>query len=112
MRDSEDGILSSVMARAAIGLDDLRHQRQAILAAAARRGARDLRIFGSVATGTATEGSDVDVVARFEPDRSLLDLGGLKADLEELLGCSVDVVSEGGLRQEFREAVLRQAVAL
>ena len=100
------------MAHAVIALDDLRHQRQSILAVAARRGARDLRGFGSVAAGTATAESDVDLLARFEPDRSLLDLGGLKADLEELLGCPVDVVSEAGLRAEFREAVLRQAVAL
>jgi uncharacterized protein len=100
------------MARTAIQLDEVRRHRQAILAAAARRGASELRIFGSVATGTATAGSDVDVVARFGPDRSLLDLGGLKADLEDLLGCPVDVLSEEGLRPEFRDAVLRQAVAL
>jgi len=100
------------MARAVIALEDLRHQRQSILAAVARRGAQDLRVFGSVAAGTATPGSDVDFLARFEPDRSLLDLGGLKADLEELLGCSVDVVSEAGLRPDFRASVLRQAVPL
>lgn len=100
------------MAHNVIKLDDLRRNRPAILAAAARRGARDLRIFGSVASGTATAESDVDLVARFGPERSLLDLGGLKADLEDLLGCPVDVLSEEGLRPEFREAVLRQAVAL
>jgi uncharacterized protein len=100
------------MVHTVIKLDDLRRRRPAILAAAARRGACDLRIFGSVASGTATAESDVDVVARFGPERSLLDLGGLKADLEDLLGCSVDVLSEEGLRPEFREAVLRQAVAL
>ena len=100
------------MAHTVIKLDDLRRNRPAILAAPARRGARDLRVFGSVASGTATAESDVDVVARFGPERSLLDLGGLKADLEDLLGCSVDVLSEKGLRPEFREAVLRQAIAL
>lgn len=100
------------MARTAIKLDDVRRHRQAILDAAARRGAFQVRIFGSVAAGTATPGSDVDVVARFSPERSLLDLGGLKADLEELLGCPVDVLSEEGLRPEFRDAVLRQAVTL
>ena len=100
------------MARHVIALDDLRRQRRPILAAAARRGAHDLRVFGSVAAGAATSASDVDLLARFDPDRSLLDLGGLKADLEELLGCPVDVVSEAGLHGEFRDAVLRQAVAL
>ena len=100
------------MGRSAIKLDDLRHQRQAILALAERHGARNLRIFGSVAAGASTAASDVDVLARFDSDRSLLDLGGLKADLEDLLGCSVDVVSEGGLRHGFREVVLQQAIAL
>ncbi len=100
------------MERTTTKLDDLRRHRQAILAAAARRGASDIRVFGSVAAGTATTASDVDVLARFGPERSLLDLGGLKADLEELLGCPVDVLSEEGLRPEFRDAVLRQAVVL
>ena len=100
------------MSHAAIDLAGLRRRRQAILAAAARRGAHDLRVFGSVARGSAGPGSDVDLLARFDPARSLLDLGGLKADLEELLGCEVDVVSEGGLREGFREVVLGQAVPL
>jgi predicted nucleotidyltransferase len=100
------------MAHPTIRLDDVRRQRSAILAAAARRGASNLRVFGSVASGTATPASDVDVLARFAPDRSLLDLGGLKADLEDLLGCPVDVLSEEGLRPAFRDAVLRQAIAL
>jgi predicted nucleotidyltransferase len=100
------------MAQATIMLSDVRRQRPAILAAAARRGASNLRIFGSVAAGTATAASDLDLLARFSPDRSLLDLGGLKADLEELLGCPVDVLSEEGLRPEFRDAVLRQAISL
>lgn len=100
------------MGHTTIDLAGLRQQRQAILAAAARRGARDLRVFGSVAAGSAGPGSDVDLLARFDADRSLLDLGGLKADLEELLGCEVDVISEAGLREGFREAVLGQAVPL
>jgi predicted nucleotidyltransferase len=100
------------MAQATIQLDDVRRQRSAILAAAARRGASNLRVFGSVAVGTATEESDLDLLAHFSPDRSLLDLGGLKADLEELLGCPVDVISDEGLQPEFRDVVLRQAISL
>ena len=100
------------MAQVTIMLDDVRRQRPAILAAAERRGASNLRIFGSVAAGTATAASDLDLLAHFSPDRSLLDLGGLKADLEELLGCPVDVLSEDGLRPEFRAVVLRQAISL
>jgi predicted nucleotidyltransferase len=100
------------MERSPTRLEEVRRHRQAILAAAARRGASNLRVFGSVAVGTATSASDLDVLVHFSPDRSLLDLGGLKADLEELLGCPVDVLSEEGLRPEFRDAVLRQAVVL
>ena len=60
----------------------MRRKRQAILAVAERRGAHDLRVFGSVASGRYAAESDVDFVARIGPERSLLDLGGLKADLE------------------------------
>lgn len=93
-------------------LDELRRQRAPILAAAHRWGAHRLRVFGSVASGAAIESSDLDLVASFDPERSLLDVGGLKADLEELLGCSVYVLSDGGLRGEFRSTVLREAVEL
>ncbi len=95
-----------------VTLEDLRGKRVAILAAAARWGAHDLRVFGSVARESSSDGSDVDVIARFDADRSLLDLGGLKADLEEILGCPVDVLSEGGLRPDFRASAVREAVEL
>lgn len=85
------------MAPMAMDLQELRRSRQAILAAAARRGARSVRVFGSVARGDATATSDVDVLVTFEPGRSLLDQVHLIADLEDLLGRRVDVVAEGGL---------------
>jgi len=47
-----------------------------------------------------------------EEGRSLLDLGGLLMDLQDLLGCSVDVVTEEGLRERIRARVLKEAVAL
>jgi predicted nucleotidyltransferase len=93
-------------------LDELRRQRAPILTVASRWGAHRLRVFGSVARGAALESSDLDLVASFDPDRSLLDMGGLKADLEDLLGCPVDVLSDAGLRGEFRATVLREAVEL
>jgi hypothetical protein len=71
-----------------------------------------VRLFGSVARGENTETSDVDVLVRFDPDRSLFDHGGLIADLEDLLGVKVDVVSEGGMRERFRMRILGEAVAL
>ena len=51
-------------------------------------------IFGSVARGDAGEQSDLDLIVRFEPGRSLLDHGGLVMDLRELLGRRVDVIDE------------------
>jgi predicted nucleotidyltransferase len=96
----------------AITRQGLSQKREAILEIARRHGAHDLRVFGSVARGDNTESSDVDILVRFEPDRSLFDHGGLIADLEELLGVSVDVVSEGGMRDRFRAGVMSEAVPL
>lgn len=90
----------------------LQQKRPEILRIAARYGAHNLRIFGSVARGEADPKSDVDVLVDLEPGRNLLDLGGLLMDLEELLGCRVDVVTEKGLRPRIRERVLREAVSL
>ena len=73
---------------------------------------RSVRIFGSAARGEADERSDVDVLVDMEPGRSLLDLAGVLVDLEELLGCKVDVVTERGLRERIRERVLQEAVPL
>ena len=93
-------------------LEALRKIRAEILAIAARRGARRLRVFGSVARGDGGPTSDVDFLVEFEPGRSLLDFGGLVADLEELLDCKVDVVSEPALRPRFRERVTKEAIPL
>ncbi len=87
-------------------------RRDAILAIARRYGASDIRIFGSVARGDATETSDLDLIVRFEPDHSLFDHGGLLIDLQDLLGVKVDVISEGGMRERFRNHVMREAVPL
>ena len=87
-------------------------KRNAIIAAAKRHGASDIRIFGSVARGDANESSDVDFIARFEPGRSLFDQGGLLMDLRELLGVRVDLVSEGALSGRFGQIVRSEAVAL
>jgi hypothetical protein len=94
-------------------IEQLRTQRrEEILRLAASRGARNVRVFGSVARGDSGERSDIDFLVDLEPGRSLLDLGGLNLDLERLLGSRVDVVSSRGLRDRVRERVLREAVAL
>ena len=87
-------------------------KREEILRLAAKRGARNVRVFGSVARGESDAKSDVDFLVDLEPGRSLLDLGGLQRDLEELLAARVDVVSSRGLRERVRERVLRDAVPL
>ena len=91
---------------------ELMSKRKQILEVAAKRGARRIRVFGSAARGDSGPASDVDFLVDFEPGRSLLDQGGLVMDLQDLLGCKVDVVSEGGLRARYRERVLREAVPL
>ena len=93
-------------------LEELRARREAILALARRHGAYDLRVFGSVARGEADARSDIDFLVALEPGRSLLDLGGLRMDLRDALGCEVDVVTEAGLRPRVRERVLREAAPL
>jgi predicted nucleotidyltransferase len=90
----------------------LREKREAILQIAARHGARNVRVFGSVARGEADEQSDIDFLVEMAPGRSLLDLGGLLMDLRELLGRNVDVVTDRGLRPRIRERVLNEAVTL
>jgi uncharacterized protein len=88
----------------------VRVRREEILRIAARYGARNVRVFGSIARGEADEQSDIDFLVELEPGRSLLDLGGLQYELESLLGCPVDVVTERGLKARIRDRVLREAM--
>jgi predicted nucleotidyltransferase len=87
-------------------------KREEIHRIAARYGASNVRVFGSVARGEADEQSDIDLLVDLEPKRSLLELAGLLVDLEELLGCTVDVVPEDSLRKRIKDRVLKEAIAL
>jgi uncharacterized protein len=87
-------------------------KRDEILRIAARRGARNVRVFGSVARGENDPLSDIDFLVDLEPGRSLFDLSGLLIDLEAVLHSPVDVVTEPGLRSRIRDRVLREAVPL
>jgi uncharacterized protein len=90
----------------------LRLNREAILVLASKFGARNVRLFGSVARGEQREDSDIDLLVEMEPARSLLDLIGLNQELEDLLGCKVDVVSDRGLDRYIKDEVLAEAVSL
>ena len=90
----------------------LRSKRTKILQIAARHGARKVRVFGSVAQGTARRDSDVDFLVELEKGRSLLDHAALIVDLERLLKRPVDVASERGLRPPVRKQVLKDAIPL
>lgn len=90
----------------------VKEKREEILCIASRYGAHDLRVFGSVARGESGRESDVDFLVELEDGRSLLDLGGLQMELEELLGCKVDVVTESGLYWLLRRRILKEAQPL
>lgn len=90
----------------------LGEKREAILRIASKHGARNVRVFGSVARGEADEKSDVDFLVEMESGRSLLDLGGLLMELRDLLGRDVDVATERGLKPRIRARVLEESVTL
>jgi hypothetical protein len=93
-------ILPSPLVRRAAGMIKRR---------AASHGATAVRVFGSHAEGRAGPRSDLDLLVRFAPGRDLFDLIGLQQDLEDRLGCPVDVVSERGLSPFLKEHILAQA---
>ena len=90
----------------------IRRKRDEILRMAANRGASNVRIFGSVARGEDDPDSDVDFLVDMAPGRSLMDMGGLLMDLQDLLGRQVDLVTEDGLHWYIRDRVLGEAVAI
>jgi len=92
--------------------ESLRSRRNEILAVALKHGARNVRIFGSVARGAAGPASDVDILVELEPGRTLIDHAALLLELQQLLDCDVDVVTDRGLRPRIRDQVLREAVPL
>ena len=96
-----------------MGIEEILGERRGdILQIAARHGARNVRVFGSVARGEAGADSDLDLLVDAGPERSAFFPAGLVADLEECLGRRVDVLTEGALHRYIRDQVLREAVPL
>jgi len=91
---------------------DVLEKRDEILRIAAGHGARTVRFFGSAVRGEETPESDIDLLVEFEPGRNLLDHVALVQDLEDLLGRTVDVVTEGGLHWYIRDRIHQEAVPL
>ena len=90
----------------------LEDKRDEILELAKRHGVTRIRVFGSVARGEAGPSSDVDFLVDVGPHPSPWFPGGLVADLEDLLGKRVQVVTEGGLNDLLRDRVLAEAIPL
>jgi len=92
--------------------ETLKEKRDQIFTIARQYGARNVRIFGSIARGEGKRDSDLDVLVDLEPGRSLLDIIAIKQDLEDLLNTKVDVVTEAAVSPYIRDEVLRQAISL
>ena len=86
--------------------------REAILRIAAQHGARNVRVFGSVARGDDRANSDVDLLVEMGDDRSLLDLVGLEQDLGELLERHVDVLTDDSIHPALRARITAEARTL
>ena len=93
-----------------VTLTDIQQKRADILRIAASHGASEVRLFGSVVRGTAGDGSDLDILVKMAPDRSLLDRIAISQDLEDLLHVKVDVVNEKALAPSVRRQVLREGI--
>jgi uncharacterized protein len=87
-------------------------RREQIVALAQQHGARNVRLFGSVARGESREDSDIDVLVDWEPGRSLWDHAGLKLALEDLLGRRVDVSTSRALHWLVRDRILAESIQI
>jgi predicted nucleotidyltransferase len=92
--------------------DTISEKREVIVRIAARHGASQVRLIGSVARGEARPDSDVDLLVTWSEGTSLLDQAALMLELESLLGRKVDIASDGWVKPSIRESVYRDAIAL
>jgi len=95
-----------------VTLDTIRREKRTeIVRLGELYGARNIRVFGSVARGDNNSASDVDLLVDMDQGRSLFDLAGFVADVQDLLGVRVDVVTVGGLRY-LRDRIFAEAIAI
>jgi uncharacterized protein len=95
-----------------MSLTDLAQRTPEIRRLADTHGIARLRVFGSRARREDTGTSDLDLLVDLAPDRDLLDLAAFKLDLEDLLGCRVDVITEAGISPYLRDRILTEAKPL
>ena len=95
-----------------VTLSDIQSRKEQILEVAARHGASRVRIFGSVSRGDASPSSDIDLLVHLNENATLLEQIGLKNDLEDLLGCNVDVVDDDAVSPAIRDVIMAEAVTL
>lgn len=96
-----------------LGISDIiGDKREAVLRLAEQYGASDVRVFGSVARGEARPDSDVDLLVRFPPSRSIFDLVGLWLDLQDLMGREVSLIADSIEDQQFLNRILEDAILL
>lgn len=93
-------------------LNQLKENREALLSIAKKRGAFNVRVFGSVSREEETPNSDIDFLVSMEQGRSLLDLVGLQQDLTAYLLRNVDVISDDGLNKYLRDRIINEALPL
>ena len=93
-------------------VDLVQVKREQILRLAKRHGVTRVRVFGSMARGDAGPQSDVDLLIDVGAESSAWFPGGLVAELEELLGRRVQIVTERGLDDLLRDRVLEEAIPL
>jgi predicted nucleotidyltransferase len=91
----------------------IQDKREDILKIATKHGAFNVRVFGSVARGEETENSDIDFLIDYDLAKtSPWFPGGLLVDLEDILGCKVDVVTEESLHHLIKQRILKEAIKL
>lgn len=95
-----------------VAFNDIKARREDIIRICELHGGHNIRVFGSVARGDATENSDIDFLIHLDSDRSLVDQAAIIRELQELLGQKVDVVPDSSLHRVIREQVLQEAKPL
>lgn len=90
----------------------LKAKRDLIVKIGGKHGIYNIRVFGSVARFEDGPNSDLDLFVEINPERSLFDLIGFKNELEDMLGISVDVVTENAIHWSIKQAILDEAVKL